>query len=80
VGAGVADEALSVERSSSVRQALSEIRRLLVDGELSRDEGACRVVEVVKEFGLQPVEPPPALSPITADDVGVVCWMAVRPE
>lgn len=48
-------------------------------GEFSR-EGARRVVEVVKEFGLQPVEPLPALSPITADDVGVVCWMAVRPE
>ena len=80
VGAGVAEEALVVERSSSVRQALSEVRRLLVEGHLSRDEGARRVVEVVQDFGLQAVEPPPALSPITPDDVGVVCWMAVRPS
>jgi hypothetical protein len=79
-GAGLAEEALSVERSTSVRHALSEVRRLLVAGQLSRDEGARRVVDVVTELGLQPVEPPPALSPITADDIGVVCWMAVRPE
>lgn len=79
-GAGAADEALGVERSSSVRQALAEIRRLLVEGEISRDDGARRVVDVVKDFGLQPVEPPPPLSRITEDDVGVVCWMAVRPK
>lgn len=29
---------------------------------------------------LHPVEPAPALEPIEADDLGVVCWMAVLPH
>jgi hypothetical protein len=35
---------------------------------------------VVESFGLQPVAAPPLLDPITEDDVGVVCWMAVLPS
>lgn len=46
---------------------------------MPRDEAAGQIVEVVQEFGLQPVPPPPALEPITEDDIGVVCWMAVLP-
>ena len=76
-GAAEADEALSVERSSSVRQALSEIRARLAESSISRDQAAQQIVEVVESFGLQPVEPPPLLDPITEDDVGVVCWMVV---
>jgi len=36
-------------------------------------------VEIIKDFGLQPVPPPPALEPITEEDIGVVCWMAALP-
>jgi hypothetical protein len=32
---------------------------------------------VVGEYGLTPVPPQPVLEPITADDLGVVCWMRV---
>ncbi|MGH2703705.1 MAG: hypothetical protein ACRDJ4_01000 [Actinomycetota bacterium] len=78
-GAAAAEEALSVGRSSAVRQALSEIRTMVADGRISRNEAAERIVKVVEEFGLQTVEPPPPLEPITEEDVGVVCWMAVLP-
>jgi hypothetical protein len=78
-GAAEAEEALSLERSSTVRQALTTIRTLVTEGSISRDDAARRIVEAVESFGLQAVEPPPALEPVTEDDVGVVCWMAVLP-
>jgi superfamily II DNA or RNA helicase len=78
-GANLAEEALTVERSSTVRHALTEIRSRVVQGVISRDDAAREIVEVVTSFGLQPVEPPPLLEPIDEDDVGVVCWMAVLP-
>jgi hypothetical protein len=76
-GAAAAEEALTVERSSTVRQALTRIRTDLAEGRISRDNAAVRIVEVVDSFGLQPVEPPPVLDAIEESDVGVVCWMAV---
>lgn len=78
-GAADAEEALTVERSSTVRHALTEVRSAVVEGTISRDDAARQIVEVVASFGLQPVEPPPPLDPITEDDVGVVCWMIVLP-
>jgi len=60
-----------------VRQALSDVRTLVAEGAVSRDEAARRVVDVVAGFGLQAVEPPPVLEPIEESDIGVVCWMAV---
>ena len=36
-------------------------------------------MQVVADFGLRPVEPPPLPEKITAEDLGVVCWMAVLP-
>ncbi len=76
-GADVAEAALSVERSSTVRQALTQVRSRVVQGTESRDDAARAVVDVVESFGLQPVEPPPLLDPVDEDDIGVVCWMAV---
>ncbi len=78
-GAPEAEEALTVERSSTVRHSLTEIRNAVVEGVISRDDAARQIVDVVRSFGLQPVEPPPLLDPITEDDVGVVCWMIVLP-
>lgn len=78
-GAAEAEQALSVERSSAVRQAIAEIRRQTVDKVISRDQAANRIVGVVGSFGLQAVEPPPALTVIDESNVGVVCWMAVLP-
>lgn len=79
-GAGEAESALSVERGSNVRQALNDVRASVTEGEISRDDAARRVVEIVESFGLQPVEPAPALEPIDESDIGVVCWMAVLPS
>ena len=76
-GAAEAEEALSVERSSAVRHALGTIRASVLEGTVSREDAARRIVEVVESFGLQPVEPPPLLEPIEESDIGVVCWMAV---
>ena len=66
-----------MERSSAVRQALAAIRTLLSEGSITRDEAATRIVQVVESFGLRAVEPLPPIEPITEDDIGVVCWMAV---
>lgn len=74
-----AEEALGVERSSGVRQALNDVRASLSEGRISRDAAARRVVDIVESFGLQPVEPALLLEPIEESDVGVVCWMAVLP-
>jgi superfamily II DNA or RNA helicase len=79
LGAADAEEALTVERSSTVRHALTEIRAAVVQGAISRDDAARQIIDVVESFGLQPVEAPPLLDPITDDDVGVVCWMIVSP-
>ncbi len=76
-GASRAYDALSVERSSTVRQALVVIRDELQKGAISREDAARRIVTVVDEFGLHGVPPPPPLEEISADDIGVVCWMIV---
>lgn len=78
-GAADAEEALTVDRSSTVRHALTEIRSAVVEGTISRDDAARQIVDVVASFGLQRVEPPPPLDPITEDEVGVVCWMIALP-
>lgn len=78
-GAAEAEEALSVERGPLIRRALSDVARLLSEAQIDRDEAARRIVGVVVEFGLQSVDPPPPLEPMTPDELGVVCWMAVLP-
>ena len=72
-----ADTALSVERSSAVRRALREVQQRLDASEISRDTAATDIIGVVEEFGLRPVKPPPLPEKIDADQLGVVCWMAV---
>lgn len=74
-----ADDLLTVPRGSAVRAALSDIQRRLAARELSRDQAAEEVVNLVGEYGLTPFEPPPPLAPITEEDVGVVCWMQILP-
>ena len=77
VGGGEAYEALRVGRSQPVRRALGEVKRLL-DGEtITRAGAAKRIVDIVKMFGLRKVEMAPEKGEITAEDVGVVCWMGV---
>jgi hypothetical protein len=76
-GAARADEALSVERSSTVRQALSAIRTAVDAGVITRNEAAVRILRVVDDYGLRSVPPAPPLEPITIEDIGVVCWMGV---
>lgn len=77
-GAERAEEALVVDRGARIGRELSEIRRLVAEGTISRDEAAVRILELVDTYGLQPAEPGPTLRPIGEDDVGVVCWMGVR--
>ncbi len=79
-GADLADEALSVERSSAVRRAIGDIQDRVLAAQISRDEAAQEIVRVVDEFGLQPVESQALPEKITVDDLGVVCWMAVLPS
>jgi superfamily II DNA or RNA helicase len=77
VGASEAADALAVDRSSTVRHALGDVRAQLQQGLISRDEAAMMIVDTVDAFGLRAVEPPPPLEVIDEEDIGVVCWMAV---
>ena len=70
-------QALGVGRSQPVRRALGKIKRQTERNEITRSDAALRIAEVVRSFGLRIVEPPPQRQPVTADDVGVVCWIAV---
>ena len=74
-----AAKALTSERSSAVRRRINEIRDDVQQERISRDAAAERIVTVVDEFGLQPVPEEELPRPIEADDLGVVCWMAVLP-
>lgn len=78
-GAEDAAAALEVERSGSVRRALNEIRADLGEERLSPNEAADRIVALVQQLGLRPVEREEPPSVVEADDVGVVCWLAVLP-
>ncbi len=78
-GSEDAYEALQVGRSQPVRRALGAVERALRDEQITRDGAAGQIVQVVGDFGLRKVESPPEHEPVTADDVGVVCWMAVLP-
>lgn len=71
--------ALSVERSSAVRRALGEVEERLATVQISRDEAAAEIIGVVEDYGLRRVETLPAVEKISADDLGVVCWMVVLP-
>ena len=76
-GGNEAYEALGVGRSQPVRRALGEVKRLLDDERITRGGAAKRIVDVVRMFGLRRVEKAPEKEEITAEDVGVVCWMGV---
>ncbi|MDE2772683.1 MAG: helicase-related protein [Gemmatimonadota bacterium] len=77
LGGAEAYEALGVGRSQPVRKALGEVKRLLDDEKITRGGAAKRIVNIVKMFGLRKVEKAPEKEEISADDVGVVCWMGV---
>ena len=72
-------EALGVERSSQVRRDLHRIKRDLDNKVIDDAKAAQKIIDVVAFYGLRPVDPPEPPSPITEDDIGVVCWMAVLP-
>lgn len=76
-GGETAYEALRVGRNQPVRRALAKVKRETERQQITRTDAALRIAEVVRSFGLRVVELPPARSPVTADDVGVVCWMGV---
>jgi len=74
-----AAEALAVGRSSAVRRELNGIQAELREERITRTEAAAQVVALVEQLGLQPVSLDDVPPPISEDDLGVVCWMAVLP-
>jgi superfamily II DNA or RNA helicase len=76
-GADEAAEALEVERSGAVRRALNEVRAELGEERISPNEAASQVVALVQRLGLRRVTTDDVPEPITEDDVGVVCWLAI---
>ena len=79
-GAEAAYQALSVDRSRTVRTALGAIRRDLTNEHITPTTAANRIVEVVQSYGLHKVEPAEPLTRITENDVGVVCWLTTLPK
>jgi len=71
--------ALAVERSTLVRHELADVKRSLEAREISASEAAAQVINIVEFYGLDPVELPAPQANLTDDDIGVVCWMSVRP-
>lgn len=71
--------ALSVARSTSFRRGVTELEARTDAGEMTRDEAAEAIIELVEEFGYRPVSALARPEPISQDDLGVVCWMAVLP-
>lgn len=69
-----------MERGSAVRRALGEVEADVGEGVVTLDQAAARIVAVVEEYGLQPVDPPPLPEKVGVDDLRVVCWMAVLSE
>ena len=63
-----------------MRRALGDIKRLLEGEQVGRSEAARRIIGVVDSFGLRSVADAPVHDHITADDIGVVCWLAVLPQ
>lgn len=78
-GAEAAAAALGVGRGAIVRRTLGDLRRRVARGELSPGEAAIRIVRLVEQEGLRPVDPPEPAEAITTDDLGVVCWLEVLP-
>lgn len=76
-GAEDAYDALQVGRSQPVRRALGEVKRRADSGGITRSGAAKGIVDIVRLFGLRKVILPEEGEPITAEDVGVVCWMGV---
>lgn len=71
-------ESLAVGRNILVQRALSEIRAKLKAGAIDPAQAAFAICDIVDSFGLRPpaVGAPPE-PPITPDDLGVVCYIAV---
>ena len=43
-------------------------------------EQAEKILQIIRDLGLEPYEPPKPLPEITEDDVHLVCWLALVPE
>lgn len=65
--------------AATVRKALGAVHASVQAAELTLDQAAAQIVAVVDELGLRGMEPPTPATPVTVDDLGVVCWMAVLP-
>ena len=50
----------------------------------SKEDGGAELsrilVEQILESGLEPVEPPPLLPPISPEDIELLCWMGIEGE
>ena len=77
---------LSVEDRDRVADALEapwgirqerRLREVFVPDQVVAGEMTRRIVEVVRELGLQPWKPPEPLDPIEEDEVNLVVWMGV---
>ena len=53
------------------------MKRRAESGDITRSGTAKRIVDIARLFGLRKVALPEEGEPITAEDVGVVCWMGV---
>lgn len=74
-----ADHLIESLQAAYPERIVREFRRVLAANE-EPTEQATRIARLVVEIGLEPAPPPEPLPEIDADDVHLVCWLAITPE
>jgi hypothetical protein len=72
------NRALDILESPWPRREEGMLREWFADESSTAGAKSRNLVEQILDTGLEPVEPPPVLPPITTDDIELVCWMGIE--
>ena len=61
-------------------ERIRAVFRALLRTDAPPERKARRIAEEAQRLGLEPSPPPEPLTPITIDDIHLVCWMAIMPD
>ena len=74
-----ADRLIESLQAAYPERIVREFRRVLASNEEGPNQAA-HIARIAVEIGLEPAPPPEPLPEIEADDVHLVCWLAIVPE
>jgi hypothetical protein len=60
------------------RREENQLRAVFQQEHASHGAKARAIIDVAENLGLQPFQPPPPLPPIRAEEVNLVCWLAIE--